>query len=227
MDNKIVIGIVAVIVVVAAAVAVFGFGGNSTDDTVVIYDGNGGTSDSGAPVTSSTNEVMPNLFTNGEYVFDGWNTSKDGTGTSYSAGDTIDASPGNPVTLYAQWAYQFTVETYIGPTTGLQEFDILMVAGPNPEDVHALHLMSMFHIPTSGLAMITIQSAEPLTWTMNEAGNGFVSEYNGHKYTVTFTLSGGATDLSYDVENAPTLSFQIAGNIECDIYIRSVTIPAN
>ena len=31
----------------------------------------------------------------------GWNTAKDGSGTSYAAGDKVELSA--PVTLYAQW----------------------------------------------------------------------------------------------------------------------------
>lgn len=37
-----------------------------------------------------------------QYVFDGWNTEKDGSGTSYSAGDEITLENGKTV-LYAQW----------------------------------------------------------------------------------------------------------------------------
>ncbi|MCI6073725.1 MAG: InlB B-repeat-containing protein, partial [Collinsella sp.] len=35
------------------------------------------------------------------YSFVGWNTAKDGSGTSYAAGDKVELSA--PVTLYAQW----------------------------------------------------------------------------------------------------------------------------
>lgn len=35
------------------------------------------------------------------YSFEGWNTAKDGSGTSYAAGDKVELAA--PVTLYAQW----------------------------------------------------------------------------------------------------------------------------
>lgn len=35
------------------------------------------------------------------YIFSGWNTEPDGSGTSYAAGDVIDLD--GDVTLYAQW----------------------------------------------------------------------------------------------------------------------------
>ena len=51
-------------------------------------------------------KLNPNKFTCIGYIFDGWNTNANGTGTSYADGDTIDAlssSDGTTVTLYAKW----------------------------------------------------------------------------------------------------------------------------
>ena len=45
--------------------------------------------------------LMSNPFTNPGYTFEGWNTAADGTGTSYSDGETVRNLMG--VTLYAQW----------------------------------------------------------------------------------------------------------------------------
>jgi uncharacterized repeat protein (TIGR02543 family) len=49
--------------------------------------------------------LRPNKFTREGYVFTGWNTKADGSGTSYADGATVTnlASPGETVTLYAQW----------------------------------------------------------------------------------------------------------------------------
>ena len=92
------------------------------------YNGNGGITASGDRIYSdpknpymgdATVVVLPNMFTysvpkNGKYadeentvsaisnaVFDGWNTEKDGSGTTYQAGDTFRIQ--SNVTLYAQW----------------------------------------------------------------------------------------------------------------------------
>lgn len=45
--------------------------------------------------------LMLNEFTREGYDFDGWNTEKDGTGTSYADGQTITAT--RNIVLYAQW----------------------------------------------------------------------------------------------------------------------------
>jgi len=76
---------------------------------VVSYDGNnntGGTEPSSQyifyGITTNTVSSNSGSLTNTGYVFSGWNTAADGTGTAYSIGDAISGSQGN-LTLYAQW----------------------------------------------------------------------------------------------------------------------------
>lgn len=55
-----------------------------------------------APVEHVTEtEVTADQPVRKGYSFVGWNTAKDGSGTSYAAGDKVELSA--PVTLYAQW----------------------------------------------------------------------------------------------------------------------------
>ena len=82
----------------------------------VNYYGNGNTS-GGAPTGTSglhTNDRYTVLGNTGNlqkkigrdtYLFKGWNTNTDGTGTHYNAGDTIVINDSN-VTLYAEWYLQ-------------------------------------------------------------------------------------------------------------------------
>ena len=83
-------------------------------DTIV-FDSNGGTG------TMANQTILPwlltnlssNVFTRGGYVFAGWNTSADGTGTPYTDGQVV-TNPGN-ITLYAQWKHQgvkYAVQIY-------------------------------------------------------------------------------------------------------------------
>jgi uncharacterized repeat protein (TIGR02543 family) len=75
----------------------------------VTYDGNGNTggsvpTDSTQYIQGQTVDVLGNtvgLIKLG-YAFEGWNTQSNGSGTSYSPGDTFAMGTAN-VTLYAQW----------------------------------------------------------------------------------------------------------------------------
>ena len=50
----------------------------------------------------TTHEVPSDEPTRPHYVFKGWNTEPDGTGTAYAPGDGVEI-PGDGMTLYAQW----------------------------------------------------------------------------------------------------------------------------
>lgn len=84
----------------------------------VTYNSNGATSgsvpvDSDSPYSSgSLVEVLGNTGTlvKTGYTFDDWNTSSEGTGTSYSAGDTFNIS--DNTILYAQWDLDEYTLTY-------------------------------------------------------------------------------------------------------------------
>ena len=50
------------------------------------------------------NSLTTNRFTKTGYKFMGWNTSADGTGTSYTDGQTVtNLKTSGTITLYAQW----------------------------------------------------------------------------------------------------------------------------
>ena len=91
-----------------------GGGGSAVKEVFTIsYNGNG--AESGvAPAKQSGDEDSPlsvqantgNLVKSG-YLFDGWNTSADGSGTSYTPGASYK---GKNVTLYAKWAAIYNYE---------------------------------------------------------------------------------------------------------------------
>lgn len=90
---------------------------------IITYYGNGNTSGSvptsqtvagGSSVTLRTN--TGNLAKT-DYTFVGWNTNASGTGTTYSAGQTI-SMPLNSISLYAKWTAMTTYGNYsIGTAT--------------------------------------------------------------------------------------------------------------
>ena len=82
----------------------------STPGTLTInFDGNGSTSGSTASqqiAAGNTSSLNTNGFTRTGYMFTGWNTATDGSGTSYADGADYTVTPATgdaTVTLYAQW----------------------------------------------------------------------------------------------------------------------------
>lgn len=75
------------------------------------FNANGGTGTVASIVTTGTTVTLPaNAFTRSKHRFDRWNTKADGSGTSYTAGQTITLSA--DITLYAIWVQQVTVKYY-------------------------------------------------------------------------------------------------------------------
>lgn len=78
---------------------------------ILSYDLNGGTAASGADyaaqtVTPGEKATVKAAPTRTDYIFAGWNTAADGSGTAYEAGAEIEISEN--VTLYAQWTKEPT-----------------------------------------------------------------------------------------------------------------------
>ena len=73
----------------------------------VFFNANGGEGDMSPILTESSATIPSNAFTRDKYRFSGWNTSPDGTGTTYSAGQTISIT--SNVTLYAIWIAVYTI----------------------------------------------------------------------------------------------------------------------
>jgi uncharacterized repeat protein (TIGR02543 family) len=81
----------------------------------VVYDGNGAASgsvpvDTGAYKAEATVTVLDNTggLAKTGYIFSGWNTAADGTGTNYVAGASLTIASSD-VTLYAQWTKNLAV----------------------------------------------------------------------------------------------------------------------
>lgn len=73
----------------------------SSASATVTFDANGGTGTTAAQTASSATALTANGFTRSGYTFAGWNTSADGSGTSYADGASFAFS--SSTTLYAQW----------------------------------------------------------------------------------------------------------------------------
>lgn len=81
--------------------------GFAEDSAMLYYDANGGSGKMANEYIASIGDKIPvkaNSFESSSivYIFNGWNTERDGSGTSYSANDEITLE-GKSTTLYAQW----------------------------------------------------------------------------------------------------------------------------
>ena len=98
---------------------------SSIDKTVrkvgIFYLSNGGTGTMNPKYINpnTTTTLDSNTYTRSGYIFDGWNTKADGSGTSYSNGGTIVPTTG-VLKLYAQWRRVRASELYYDNTnTGM------------------------------------------------------------------------------------------------------------
>ncbi len=91
----------------------------TTADYMVIYDGNANTGGS-VPTDGNTYNINDTVTVLGDagslmktgYTFSGWGTAADGSGTSYTGGDTFSMGSSN-VILYAQWQGNYNYDTAV------------------------------------------------------------------------------------------------------------------
>ncbi len=177
----------------------------------VNYYGNGNTS-GGAPTGQSglqSGDVHTVLGNTGglrkivggdTYIFNGWNTSADGTGTHYDAGDKITIEDSN-VTLYAEWYLQNKYTATV--VTKLND------AETNAEDIwgagSALYIEMQTEEGGTG-DLIPLQKGTAGTYTAMVTENGayhiWIENADGNKqkiegYQITIYNQNGRTELQY------------------------------
>ena len=157
----------------------------------VAFNGNGATSGSmsSIKIPAGGSQALPsNTFARSGYMFNGWNTASNGSGTSYADGANYTApaeSAGQTVTLYAQWEEPVVIND-VYPTTGW--------AGNTIQ-------ITLNRIPSAGIDSITIGGTACAA--LNVSGN-----------TVSCTLPSKAasSDNGYAVEVISANSAQVADN---------------
>lgn len=104
-----------IVVLIVIAACVFAYAETRDDGTDIIesginYQGNGGLTSDGDTVEGVESYVVldgEGMFQREGYVFVGWNTRADGSGTGYMPGDVVESDEG--VRLFAQWSYALTI----------------------------------------------------------------------------------------------------------------------
>jgi hypothetical protein len=160
------------------------------EPNILQYNGNG--ADGGA-VASQTSEgaaltVSANGFTRTEayYLFSGWNTAADGSGTDYAPGDSI--TPSGTVTLYAQWEAHIDAYADLVTLLASNDSDIYVEADITYTGAAAAITVSgnkTLHMP----AGVSVSTTDEITYTdggsLTVTGGGSMTAAN---ITISCTL---------------------------------------
>ena len=166
-----------------------------TNELNVMYEGNGNTGGStdGSPVKyGGTITIAGNGFTKTGHSFNGWNTSADGTGTSYPAGSTFVSKPsahGDTLKLFAQWK--------------ADRWGVTLIAGTGIDSVsgggsHAYNeSVAISAAVKKGYSWdkwtgCAETSSNSYRFNMPASDVSFTANAVPNKYTVTFDANGGS-----------------------------------
>ncbi len=174
----------------------------------VTYNGNsftGGTApvDPVSYLSSSYVVVLGNSgnLTKTGYTWTGWNTSANGSGTSYLTGATFLMGPAN-VVLYAQWALAnygitYTLNGGTNPGTPATSYNVTSTAITLPTPTKAGYTFNGWFTDAgfSGSAVTSIP-------TGSTGNKSFFAKWTIITYNITYTLNGGtngSNPVTYDV----------------------------
>ena len=174
----------------------------------VAYNVNGGSSTAPASQTKTYGEtinITSTIPTKTGYNFTSWNTESNGSGTSYSSGQTYEYDQnGGTVTLYAQWtpwvhtvSYNLNGSTSIAPSNQIKTYGTSIVVSST--------------VPTrSGYTFVC--------WNTKADGTG--TTYNSGQ-TYSFEQDGGTVTLYAIWKHANVVYWKIDNEyVLCNIYVK-------
>ena len=159
----------------------------TTNNGQVMYHGNGGLYNGSESIGSVTTEALPNMFTNGDKVFVGWNTKEDGTGKWYDPGENVRIG----IDLYAQWSkYKLSLQDISYVLAGLCFYK--MVDGQMTK-------ITTFEIALDDSGHDTIYFGEWDQDTLVVINTTIEGDVNGHRYICNFIFDPlGVCSMSAD-----------------------------
>lgn len=137
------------------------------------------------------------------HSFGGWNTARDGSGTSYSAGDAVTVYKDSVVVLYAQWTS--VPQTVIDLNTVLTPSSISLLSGGAVTEPYSVETGYLWSLVPSGSSVTrdTVTSASGWVFMPKIAGfsdivDWLIAEgYYSGEDSVTVYLNGCAVTWSY------------------------------
>ena len=186
----------------------------------VAFDANGGTGTMTPQVFTYGTEqpLTQNAFTRSGFLFAGWNTQADGSGTAYTDRQSVKnltATPGDTIVLYAQWStHTYTVEFHANEGTGTMTPQVFTYDTEQPLTQNTFTRSSFLfagwntQADGSGTAYTDGQSVYNLT----DEPNGKIklyAQWSVNNYTVAFDANEGTGTMTpqvftYDMEQALT-----------------------
>ncbi len=176
----------------------------SENSYAVFFDGNnhtGGTVPSQINTTYTNTITLPECtYTKNGYTFVGWNTKQDGSGVTYSAGQSVskltDVRDGG-VTLYAMWEETPYTITYVYDN-GTGETKVIPFSITHT--VHALAAPEKVGHTFAGWLVTSAEGNwapdavvdEGVTATGMYGNVTFTAQWTANEYTITFDTDGGS-----------------------------------
>lgn len=179
-------------------------------ETKLVYDANGGVNPPAAESkqvekgkTGSFTVKDKENMTNGELIFKGWNTAANGSGTSYSKGDTAVVEAGKTLTLYAQWDNGQTPPPAQTPDLGkLGITKTASVSAVKPGDSFS-YTISVANNTGVDLTHVVVRDALPAGITYVDstipAGVAFTGTTDAPAWTIDSIRNGGTVTITVNV----------------------------
>ena len=149
--------------------------------------------------------LNPNTFTREGYAFMGWNTKADGSGTiipDKKAIETLSSTPGDRVTLYAQW---------IAGGSGDSEDDPIIIDSKEKWDEVAENISSGYDLNGKYFKLIDDIS---VTTMMGTSAHSFNAHFDGSGKTLNVNLSGEGGVAPFNYINGATIkNLKVTGKV--------------
>ena len=165
----------------------------------VTFNSNGGTGSMNNETNTASADLSTNSFTRSGYNFAGWNTSSNGSGTSYA--DEASYPFTSSVTLYAQWSVVVAPVITLQPaneTLGIGSIASFTAAATGPSGTSV-----QWYESANGSTWSSISGAVSTSYTVTTT-----ALVNDYQYRAVFTDSAGSATSS----SATLVNLEASGN---------------